>query len=149
MSTPMETAESHLIELEKQLLDLKQQSESKQSERILSNHGWMTTIFEERIMPRAKDLKESLAKVRNSYSGGFKVTTQFDAPVSHCDEIVKLLNEILYLYKIRASPSDIKMRFQNSMPKLIANMNSLRNRFYIIKGNVSRTNKLDEDDIFG
>ena len=28
------------------------------------------------------------------------------------------------------------------------NFNSLRNRFYIVKGNVSRTNKVDEEDLF-
>ena len=149
MQTLLETAELKIIELERQILEIKQQNESKQSERILSNHGWMTTIFEERIMPRTKELKEALLKVKQAYSGEFKITTQFDVPILHCEELTKLLNEILYLYKIRASSTDLKLRFQNSLPKIVSNMASLKNRFYIIKGNVSRTKKLDEEDIFG
>ena len=146
METPLELAESQLIDLEKELNNLKLQSESKQAERILSNHGWMTIVFEEKLIPKSKNFKDSLVKIKNSYGNSFKMTTQFDAPLAHCDEIHKLLNELLYLYKIRANSIDLKLKFNNNIPKIMNNFNSLRNRFYIVKGNVSRTNKVDEED---
>ncbi len=146
--TPLQEAENLLLLLEQELKNLNQQYESKQAERIISNHVWMGSVFEERILPKLKSLRERLVKIKTSYVGSFKTATQFDTTISHCDQINKELSEILYLYKIRANPLDIKMKMQYTMPQIMLNMNSLRNRFYIVKGNVTRGRQEEEDWLF-
>ncbi len=146
--TPLQTAESLIVSFEQELNNLNQQYGSKQAERIISNHVWMTSVFEEKILPKLNNLKEVLTKIRNEYAGDFKTTTQFDMPVKHCDELHKALSDLLYLYKIRASPIDIKIKMQHTMPLVMNNMSSLKNRFFIVKGNITRGKQIDEEDLF-
>ena len=138
MQTPIAEAELKILALEAELKILRSNYESKQADRIMTNYSWMSSVLEERVISRLKVLKELLDKIRQEYYTQFKVTKQFDAPVYHCSELYKLLSEILYLYKIRANPTDLSLKLNHNMPRINENMASLKNRFIILKNNLNR-----------
>ena len=92
---------------------------------------------------------EKLENVKKMYANEFpRSSLQFSAPIEHCDIIITSINDVAQVYKMRLGLMDIKMRLNHSLPIIVNNMTHLRNRFYIIKGNVNRGVKLTEEDIF-
>ncbi len=142
-------AELYLLKLETEIKNFKSDYESKTFERVFSNHVWMTTKIEDKLLNRTKQLKEKLVDIKDYYSNQFlKSILQFDAPINHCNEILNAINEILIIYKMRANLMDIKLRISHNLPIMFNNMIHLRNRFYILKGNVNRGIKIDEENLF-
>ena len=49
-----------------------------------------------------------------------------------------MLNNLLYLYKIRAGYIDLKLNLQQNIPRIAENISSLKNRFNILKNNINK-----------
>jgi len=144
MQTPTSDAELKLLAIESELKLFKLNYESKQADRLMSNYTWISNVLEEKILLRLKTLKEMLEKIKSEYIVDYKMTKQFDAPIYHCIELYKLVNEIFQLYKTRASFTDLSLKLHHNMPKINDNMSSLKNRFYILKNNLNRGIEMDD-----
>jgi len=138
MATPLEDAEVLLVSIDKGIKELKNKYESKQSERVLSNHVWMIDYIENNVKKYVAPLIESLNKLKTYNVGDFQSTTNFDITIKYSTEIDKILNEILFLYKARENYIDVKLKWQYNLPKLMENIQHLKNRFAIIKGQITR-----------
>lgn len=138
MATALEDAELLLIKIEKGIQDLKLKFDSKQSERLISNHVWMADYIENSIKRHTNPLKDLLMKLKGSSMGDFKSSTNFDVAVKYCTEIEKTIDGILFLYKTRAGIIDLKLKWQYNLPAITESFNHLKNRFMIIKGQITR-----------
>lgn len=136
--TPLEIAELKLLDIDRGIKDLKEKFESKQSERIISNHVWMQDYMEKAVKQHIPPFRELIMRVRDGHLGNFNSTTNFDIIARHSDEIGKLIDSIILMYKMRASFFDIKLKWQYSIPKINENLMHLKNRFGIMKGQLSR-----------
>ncbi len=147
MATLLEDAEFILANVERGLKDIKDKYEGKQSERIIANHVWMIEQIEDKLKKHVTPLRDLLIKLKSNYLGDFNSATNFDIAAGYCNEINKILNDLLLLYKMRAGYVDIKLKWQYNMPKLTENVNHLRHRFSIIKGQITRKRfEYEEED---
>lgn len=138
MATLLEDAELLLAQIERGLQDIKLKFESKQSERIISNHVWMSDYIDKSVKKHIAPLKDLLMKLRGSSMGDFKTSTNFDVAARYCSEIERTLESLLFLYRTRASITDLKLKWQYSLQPIMENFNHLKNRFAIIKGQLGR-----------
>ncbi len=145
MATLDET-EGYLREVENAVRNLKEKYTSKQNERVLSSHVWMSDYVSGIIKDQVNPLKDSLTSVKDSYVGDFKSSTQFDAVIAFCTDVNKLLNEINTQYKMRSNLVDIKLKFQYNLPQIEEKVKHMRNRFNIIKGQLSKKGYEPEED---
>lgn len=134
----LDDAESFLVAVEGCIRDLKEKYDSKQSERLLSSHVWMSGYLENQVKSRVVSLKDALSVIKDKHVGDFKSSTQFDTVIAQCNEIIKLLDGISTMYKIRANFVDIKLKFQYNLPQILEKVKSMRNRFNIIRGQITR-----------
>ena len=149
IKTPLETAELRLIEIDRGIRDLKEKFENKQSERIISNHVWMQDYIERIVKQHIPPFKEAVMKTRGGHLGNFNSTTNFDLLARHCDEIGKIIDGIILMYKMRAGYFDIKIKWQYAVPKINENLMHLKNRFGVVKGQLSRKHfEYEEDRLF-
>jgi len=133
----LEDAELYLADVERSIADLKYKYDGKQNERVLSAHVWMTDQITQYIH-KVTLLRDSVTTIKDKHVGDFKSSTQFDGVLNYCNNLVKLLNELNFLYKTRANFVDIRMKLSYSLPQLSENIKHIRNRFNIIKGQVSK-----------
>ena len=138
MTIPLEDAELLLINIERGIKDLKIKYESKQSERLLSNHILMNDFINNNVKTHIKPLKDLLLKIRENHVGDFKSSTNFDVAVKYCNEIEKVLNSIMVMYRMRDNLVDIKLKWQYNLPKMMDDLVHLKNRFGIIKGQLTK-----------
>ncbi len=145
-STPLDDAELLLLNVEREIKELKDMYESKQSERTISNHVWMTDKIENNVKKHVLFLIEAVSKIRENHVGDFKTSTNFDLALRYCNDINKILNDMITMYKMRFGYMDIKLKLQYAMPQLSQNLTHLRNRFGIIKGQITRKRFEYEED---
>ncbi len=138
IKTPMETAELLIFEIDRAVKDIKEKFENKQSDRVISNHIWMEGYISKIIKEKMPPFRDAVMKARSGHLGNFSSATNFDIIIRHCIEIEKLFDNIILMYKMRTTPYDIKLRWQYSVPKINENMMHLKNRFGILKGQLSR-----------
>ncbi len=142
----LEEADNFLVGVENLYTDLKDKYSSKTNERVLSSHVWMIDYISNAINKKVTPLKDSLSMLRDQHVGDFKSSTQFDALLKFCDEINKILNDINQLYKMRSNVVDIKLKFQYALPQIQDKLKHMRNRFNIIKSQLSKKQfELEED----
>ncbi|MBI2148955.1 hypothetical protein HYU23_04695 [Candidatus Woesearchaeota archaeon] len=134
----LEETENFLVSVENLVKDLKEKQESKSNERLLSSHVWLSDYIDNQIKTKVMPLKDALTTLKDKHVGDFKSNTQFDATITFCNDIIKLLNEINSLNKIRASYIDVKLKWQYNIPQIVDKVKHLRNRFNIIKGQLSK-----------
>ena len=134
----LDDAESFLVSVESSIKDLKEKYDSKQSERLLASHVWMSDHLERNVKGKVISLKDALSVIKDKHVGDFKSTTQFDAVIAHCNDIINLLDSINTMYKIRAGIVDIRLKWQYNMPQILERTKSMRNRLNIIRGQISR-----------
>ncbi len=146
MATILDEAELLLLNVERGFKELKDMYEGKQTERTISNHTWMTDKIENNTKKHLLFLIETVTKIKENHIGDFKTSTNFDFALRYCNDMNKILNEIITLYKMRVSYMDIKLKWQYAMPQLSQNLTHLRNRFGIIKGQISRKKFEYEED---
>lgn len=145
MATLDET-ENFLVDVEHTINVLKEKCTNKQNDRVLSSHVWMSDYIEGIIKDQVNPLKEALTSVKNSYVGDFKSATQFDAVIAFCNDINKLLNDINTQYKMRSNLVDLKLKFQYNMPQIEDKVKHMRNRFNIIRGQLSKKGYEHQED---
>lgn len=138
MATLLEDTGILIASVERGIRDVKSMYEGKQNDRLLSNHVWMQDQIENKAKKHIPQLKDFLIKLKQSHMGDFRSSTNFDICIKHCNDIEKMLNDIITLYKMRIDYLDIKMKWQYALPQLFDNLNHLSNRFSIIKGQISR-----------
>jgi len=142
----LEDAEVYLNAVENSIGEIRQKYDSKQAERVLSSPVWMSDFLEGIIKNKINSLKEALSSVRDHHVGDFKSTTQFDAVITMCSDLGKLLSDINTLYKMRSNYVDIRLKIQYSLPQMEEKMKSMRNRFNIIKGQLTKKGYEPEED---
>ncbi len=143
--TSLEDADGYLIKIENVVRELKDKYDSKTSERVLSSHIWMGDFLEQ-CKKKVQNFKDSISLLKNSHVGEFKSATQFDTLLTLSNETIKCFNDLLVIYKMRASFIDIKMKLCYSLPQLQDKVKSMRNRFNIIKGQLSKKQFEYEED---
>ena len=142
----LEDADAYLAAVENYIADVKLKLDSKQSVRLVSNHVWMQDYIEKAIINKLMPLKDSLVSFRSAHMGSFKSPTQLDAVLKLTDEITELLKDINHQYRIRSNYIDIKMKWGYSYPQMLEKVKSMRNRFNIIKSQMSKKGYEPESD---
>ena len=147
--TSLEDADGYLVRVENVVKELKDKYDSKTSERVLSSHVWMGDFLEQ-CKKKVQNFKDSVTTLRDGHVGEFKSATQFDTLITMSDEMNKFFNDVLVIYKMRSSFIDIRMKLSYSLPQLQDKVKSMRNRFNIIKGQLSKKQfEYEEDSWFG
>lgn len=132
----LKDAENYLVEMENSFVSLKDKFGSKQGDRLLLSHVWMGDYLDQQIA-KVQPFSDSVATLRDRHVGDFKSSTQFDTLISHCDEITKLLNGIANVHKMKLGITDVKLRWNYNLRSLAEKIKSTRNRFNIIKGQLT------------
>ncbi|MEK6947814.1 MAG: hypothetical protein AABX19_01080 [Nanoarchaeota archaeon] len=140
----LEDMESHLNNIESFVSDIKYKVQSKQSERVLSSHVWMSDMIEKTITKSVKPFIDSIKEFKSEYEKAVGPTVQFDFIVKHSNELNKHLSNLNSSYKNKLPFSQISPQLNQSIPEISANLTSLRNRFNILKGNMKRFKSEDE-----
>ena len=134
----LEDTDNFLAGVENLVKDIRNKYESKQNERVISSHVWMSDYIDQAIKNKVMPLKDSLTTLKDRHVGDFKSTTQFDAIINFCSDIIKILNEVNTLYKMRANLVDLKLKWQYALPQIEDKVKHMRNRFNIIKSQLSK-----------
>ena len=142
----LEDADNFLVGVENLVKEFKDKLDSKQQERVISSHVWMQDYLEQQIKNKVMPLKDALTTLKQQHVGDFKSSTQFDAVINYCTDIIKLLNEINSLYKMRANYIDLRMKWQFHLPQMTDKVKHMRNRFNIIKGQLSKKGYEPDED---
>ncbi len=148
MQTKLQDIDSLLRDLESEFSNLRLYYEGKQSDRVFSNNIWVLDKLERTLLAKAKPLQESFKEIKAIHNPEALPSLQFDSPITHTTNIIKLLQELQQVYKMYAPFGDIKMKLGYNMPKLNQEISHLRNRFMILKGNLTRQKKFDEEESF-
>ena len=146
MQTKLQDTEELLRALELEFINIKAYYESKQSDRVFSNNIWVLDKLERNLLAKSKPLVENLREIKSVHNPDNLPSLQFDGPIGHASNIVKLLQELQQIYKMYAPFGDIKMKLGYNMPKLNEEIAHLRNRFMILKGNLTRQKRFDEEE---
>ena len=133
----LDDSEKGLIEVESGFEDIKNKNQSKQNERLLSSHVWMSDYLEQ-YKKKVSNFRNSLDFVKKGHVGDFKSATQFDAVLKMSDEVSGILDDIIKTYKMQATLTDLKLKWYYTLPTLAEKIKSMRNRFNIIKGQITR-----------
>lgn len=142
----IDEVESHLGSIELFINDLKNKHDSKQSERVLSNNIWMSDMMDRTINKNIIPLSSSIKDLRVEYEKRIGSASQFDFALKHCTEVHKLMSNLHSSYKQGLGVLDIKLKLHYTLPELSSNLNSLRNRVNILKGNIARIKSLEDED---
>ncbi|HIH25840.1 hypothetical protein J4476_04900 [Candidatus Woesearchaeota archaeon] len=145
--TKIDDMEFHLDKIESFVNDIKYKLQSKQSERVLSSHVWMSDSIEKTINNSVKPFMDSIKDFKSEYEQAVGPTVQFDFIIKHSNELNKHLNNLNSSYKNKLPFSQISPQLNQSIPEISSNLNSLRNRFNILKGNMKRF-KLEDESLF-
>ena len=145
--TKIDDMEIHLSNIESFVNDIKFKVQSKQSERVLSSHVWMSDMIEKTLNKSVKPFIDSIKDLKLEYEQAVGPTVQFDFIVKQSNELNKHLSNINSSYKNKLPFSQISPQLNQTIPDISYNLTSLRNRFNILKGNMKRF-KTDEDSFF-
>ncbi|MBS3152017.1 hypothetical protein J4230_01260 [Candidatus Woesearchaeota archaeon] len=142
----LDDAEGFLVGVENTVKELGEKYNSKQSERVLSSHVWMSDYIDGMVKNKVNRLRDALTTLKDKHVGEFRSVTQFDAIITFCNDISKLLNDINTLYRMRSNYVDIKLKFQYNLPQIEDKIKHMRNRFNIIKGQLTKKTFEYEED---
>jgi len=120
----------------------------KQADRVFSNRIWVMDKLESNLLKKAKPLHDSLKKIKSIHNPQGLPSIQFDAPISHAGNFIKMTEELYQMYKMDSSYPDIKLKLKFTIPQLNQEIQHLRNRFMIIKGNLTRQKSFDANELF-
>jgi len=140
--------EEMIRKLEDEFRNIKVYYDGKQADRVFSNKIWVMDKLDSGLIKKAKPLQDSLKQIRLMHNPQGLPSLQFDAPIAHARNFLKLAEEIYQLYKLDSHYSDIKLKLGFAMPKLNEEIQHLRNRFMIMKGNLTRQKRIEADDLF-
>ncbi|MBS3168593.1 hypothetical protein J4216_05680 [Candidatus Woesearchaeota archaeon] len=129
---------SLIDEFERNLNELKSMVESKQNERFLTSYVWMIDKLERDFVSKISELKENLDELKDKYVTGLDNHNQFDTLINLCDDLDKIIKDILKFYKTKPGYSEINLRLNNNLPILSSKVKSMKNRFDIIKNQVKK-----------
>ena len=90
---------SLIDEFERNLNELKSMVESKQNERFLTSYVWMIDKLERDFVSKISELKENLDELKDKYVTGLDNHNQFDTLINLCDDLDKIIKDILKFYK--------------------------------------------------
>ncbi len=142
----LDDADIYLIDVENIIRDLKSKYDSKQSERLISSHVWMSDHIDRQVKPKVLSFKDALTTIKDRHVGDFKSTTQFDTVITFCNDLLRLLDNVNTMYKMRANYIDIKLKWQYNLPQMLDKIQHMRNRFNIIKGQITQKKKFEYEE---